>query len=80
MKHKISLVSPDAIRRHQANTSKTKIACAFSKSNRFDNPNPEYLSFYNIDAQRHSIPRINLHFLILGIKFHCAKDLISPRI
>lgn len=39
-KLRISKVSPDQIRRHQANTSKSKFACGFSKEKRFSNPNP----------------------------------------
>lgn len=38
----ISTTSPEVIRRHQANTSKTKIAHQFPKTKRFSNPNPEY--------------------------------------
>ena len=52
---KISLVSPDAIRRHQANSSPSKYACSFSRQQRFKNPNPEYSSLYH---------RCKVHFYI----------------
>lgn len=39
---KIMNLSPDQTRRHLANTSKSKFACAFSREKRFSPPNPEY--------------------------------------
>jgi hypothetical protein len=38
---RISLLTPDQTRRHQANTSTAKFACAFSKQKRFSPANPE---------------------------------------
>lgn len=60
MKHKISIVPPDTIRRHLANTSKSKFACSFSKGKRFTNPNPEYSIYYS-DANKHSMLKIKAH-------------------
>ena len=40
---KISIVSPDAIRRHQANTSSSKYSFGFSRQHRFKPSNPEYI-------------------------------------
>ena len=41
---KVSLVSPDFTRKHQANSSPSKYACGFSRTERFRAPNPEYFS------------------------------------
>jgi hypothetical protein len=38
---KFSIVSPDEIRKHLANKSKSKVTHIFSKSKRFLDPNPE---------------------------------------
>ena len=37
--------SPNTIWRHQTNNSTSKQAYLFSKTQRFPNPNPEYLIF-----------------------------------
>lgn len=39
---KISLLSPEAVRNHLANSSPSKFAHAFPKQKRFSEPNPEY--------------------------------------
>lgn len=42
---KFSLVNNETIRRHLANTSPAKVVHSFSKSRRFDKPNPEYILY-----------------------------------
>ena len=53
MKGKVSLVSPDAIRNHLANTSPAKISHSFTRSRRFSPANPEYPSI-DPGARRHA--------------------------
>lgn len=38
----MSIISPDNIRNHLANNSPSKVAHTFSKTKRFNSPNPEY--------------------------------------
>jgi hypothetical protein len=56
---KFSLLTNDQIRKHLANTSPAKVTHSFSKTRRFFNSNPEYLTPHP-DAKRPSMAALPL--------------------
>jgi hypothetical protein len=72
---KFSIVPSEAIRKHLANTGKSKVTHAFPKAMRFSPPNPEYV-IANLGANKHSTAA-RLHSPSERVVLVLEKDLIS---